>query len=88
MTACESSGLHRGCFSITTVSPNPSHYTRIFFFFWWGAVVVDVAILSIISCFQTMSELFPLPVSRCWCCFFGGFDQTQKKAPSPSFFSL
>lgn len=71
MTACESSGYTGASFSIPAVTLY-SVYLR---------SCLDVS--NLIN--NMLSKWFPLPVHRCWGffagVFFGGFDQTQKKAP-------
>lgn len=67
MTACESSGYTGASVSITLSPP-----------FLGRLVVVGVSnLIGNIPRFRSMSNVFPLPVNRCWCWLFFLKDSTR-----------
>lgn len=84
MTACESSRYTGASFFITTVF-QIRHITHRFL----EVVVVDVGnLINNILRFSRCQKYFLSPSTDAGAGFYGGFDQTQKQAPSPSLFSL
>lgn len=92
MTACESSGYTGASFSITTVFQIRHIIHRFLGGARGGAVVAGSNLINNILFLADCQNNFLSPSTDAGACllacFFGGFDQTPQKAPSPSVFSL